>query len=293
MNKQLEIWNSTGMMPYHTKNYIPFNVDYEYLRWAQPILDQPEKGGRTETPVHEFFGTPQSEFDLSLGFPLVTTKHTSMHAIKVELMWMLQGDTNIKYLTDRNVKIWNEWADADGELGPVYGAQWTRWENPNGSRINQIENLVAEINRARNSKGMFVTAWNPSDIGFEKVKIRSCHAFFQCNVTVDGYLNLKMYQRSADWFLGVPYNIASYALLLHMLAQVTGYKPGRVINTYGSAHLYANHVEQIKEQLTREPRPLPTIELNPDIKNIFDFKPSDIVLNNYHPHPALKGEITI
>lgn len=293
MNKSIETWQRTGIVPYHTEDYIPFHADYEYLRWAEIMLAQTEKAGRTETSVLEFFGTPQMEFDLRESFPLLTTKDVHFHSVNVELLWFLTGSTNIEYLNKHKVKIWNEWANEQGDVGPMYGAQWTRWNTPGGLTINQIQNLIDEIKRAPHSKGMTVTAWNPPDLGFDKVKIRPCHILFQTNVSPDGYLNLKMYQRSADWFLGVPFNIASYAELVYMLAQVTGYKPGRLILTFGSAHIYANHIEQMRIQLTRKPRSLPRIELNPDIKDIFAFKPEDIILKDYDPHPKLTGAITV
>ncbi|MES2224714.1 MAG: thymidylate synthase [Patescibacteria group bacterium] len=300
MNNQLETWQNTGIMPYHQTDYIPFHPDYEYLRWVNPILGNRFKEERTGKGNFEFFGTPQIEIDLSLGFGLLTTKKVHFKSIKVETLWYLRGDTNIKFLQDNGVTIWNEWVKEDenwkkedGEIGPLYGSQWTRWNQPNGEKINQIERLVAEIKRARNSKGMFVSSWNPAEIGFDCVKLRPCHGIFQCSVSAQGRLDLKMYQRSADWFLGVPFNIASYSLLLHMLAQVTGYIPGRVINTYGSAHIYSDHVEQMTLQASRTPMPLSTIELNPDIKNIFDFKIEDIVLKDYVSHPKITGDVAV
>jgi thymidylate synthase len=301
MNKtQLEIWNETGIMPYHKENYTPFHADYEYLRWVNAILDQPFKNDRTIHGCHEFFGTPQSEFHMDKGFPLLTTKKTHFKSIKIETLWYLRGDTNIKFLLDHNVTVWNEWVktdkdwkEEDKEIGPLYGAQWTHWNKPNGETINQIQNLIAEIKRAPHSKGMFVTSWNPAEIGFDFVKLRPCHGIFQCSVSPDGFLHLKMIQRSADWFLGVPFNIASYALILHMLAQVTGYKPGRMIHSYDSAHIYTNHIEQLRTQISREPKNLPTIKLNPDIQDIFKFQPEDIQIENYDPHPAIKGDVAV
>ncbi|MDB5188960.1 MAG: thymidylate synthase [Candidatus Nomurabacteria bacterium] len=292
MNNALDTWKRTGIVPYHQEDYIPFHADYEYLRWVEPILNRSHKPDRTGTGGHEFFGTPQTECDLSLGFPLLTTKNVHFNSIKVETLWYLRGDTNIKYLLDNKVTIWNEWATTEGEVGPLYGAQWTKWKKMGGI-INQIENLIAEIKRAPYSKGMFVTSWNPAEIGFDCVKLRPCHGIFQCSVSTDETIDLKMNQRSADWFLGVPFNIGSYALLLQMIAQVTGYKAGRVMTSYGSAHIYVNHMDQMKEQLTRDPRPLPRVELNPDIKNIFDFKLEDIILKEYDPHPKLKGVVAI
>lgn len=293
MSTQLQKWQATGMMPYHTENYTPFHVDYEYLRWVQPILDQPLKKGRV-TDDYEFFGTVQMEFDLTKGFPLMTTKRMPIKTIATELVWMLSGSTNIKYLNERKVKLWNEWADENGDLGPIYGQQWRNWQTPNGETIDQIQGLVDEIKRAPHSKGMLVSAWNPPDLTLKKVKLRSCHPFFQCSVSAnEEYLNMKLYQRSGDFFLGVPFNIAQYALKLSMLSQVTGYKPGRLIVSEASAHIYENHVEQMNLQLTREPRMLPQLYLNPDIKNIFDFKPEDIEIRNYDPHEKIQGEITV
>lgn len=310
MNSQLEKWQATGIMPYHTEQYTPFHVDYEYLRWVQPLLDQPLKKGRV-TDDFEFFGTVQMEFDLTKGFPLMTTKRMPMKTIATELVWMLSGDTNIKYLNERKVKLWNEWADEKGDLGPIYGKQWRNWdafqfveahhENtewvPDEYKkysIDQIQMLIDEIKRAPHSKGMLVSAWNPPDLTLKKVKLRSCHPFFQCSVSADEqYLNMKLYQRSGDFFLGVPFNIAQYALLLSLLSQVTGYKPGRLIVTEASAHIYENHTEQMKLQLTRGPRPLPRLELNPDIKDIFEFKPEDVKIIDYDPHPRITADITV
>ncbi len=310
MNTQLETWGRTGIMPYHTENYTPFHVDYEYLRWVQPLLDQPPKKGRN-TPGHEFFGTVQMEFDLTKGFPLMTTKSMPMKTIATELVWMLSGNTNVKWLNEKKVKLWDEWADGNGNLGPIYGKQWRNWdvfqfvprhaENtewvPDEYKkysIDQIKNLIEEIKRAPHSKGMLVSAWNPADLALDKVKLRSCHPFFQCSVSADeNYLSMKMYQRSGDFFLGVPFNIAQYALLLSMLAQVTGYKPGRLIVTESSAHIYENHVEQMKLQLKRTPKVLPTLHLNTNITDIFEFKPEDVEIRNYDPHPKIKGDITV
>lgn len=300
MNKTLEKWQRTGIVPYHIEDYIPFHADYEYLRWVPAILEQPFKNDRTPYGCHEFFGTPQTECHMDLGFPLLTTKNTHFKSVKIETLWYLRGDTNIKFLLENKVTIWNEWVkkengwkEEDKEIGPLYGAQWTKWNAPNGATINQIQNLVNEIRRAPHSKGMFVSSWNPAEIGFDFVKLRPCHGIFQCSVSPDGFLHLKMLQRSADWFLGVPFNIASYALLLHMLAQVTGYKPGRMIHSYNSAHIYKNHIEQLQTQITRPPKALPEIELNPDIKDIFAFRPEDIVLKNYDPHEKITGTVAI
>lgn len=300
MNTTLETWLRTGIVPYHTENYIPFHADYEYLRWVPAILGQPFKQDRSEHGCHEFFGTPQIECHPEKGFPLLTTKDTHFKSVKIETLWYLRGDTDIKFLLDNKVTIWNEWVkkdapwkEEDKEVGPLYGAQWTKWNASNGVTINQIQKLIDEIKRAPHSKGMFVTSWNPAEIGFDFVKLRPCHGIFQCSVCPDGFLHLKMLQRSADWFLGVPFNLASYALMQRMLAQVTGLKTGRMIHGYNSAHIYTNHIEQLNTQIIRPPKELPIIELNPDIKNIFDFKSEDIVLKNYTPHDKIKGDVTV
>jgi thymidylate synthase len=293
---QLEVWERTGIMPYHTEPYIPFHADYEYLRWINPILDSPQIETRTKYTNQILFGIPQSVFDLRNGdFPLLTTKKIFFKGVKVETLWYLRGETHIKYLKEHGVKIWDEWVkeETDMEVGPIYGPQWVTWNNIHGDNINQIQKLVDEIKRAPRSKGLFVTSWNPAELGFNFVKLRPCHGIFHCNIDSDGFLNMKMYQRSADMFLGVPFNIASYALLLMMLAQVTGLKPGRMIHTYGDAHIYENHVEQLKIQLQREPMALPKLELNPDIKNIFDFTLDDITLRDYNSHGKLTGEVAV
>jgi len=291
---QIETWKRTGIMLYHIEDHIPFHVDYEYLRWVYPILSQSLQSNRTGIGDHEFFGTAQTEFDLTTGlFPLVTTKKVHFKSIAVETLWYLRGDTNIQYLLDNKVTIWNEWANENGEVGPLYGAQWVNWLNAHGGRINQIQKVIDEIKRAPRSKGMVVTSWNPAEIGFDFVKLRPCHGFFQLNVDSEGFLNMKMTQRSADFFLGVPFNIASYALLLMMIAQVTGYKPGRMIHSYGSAHIYENHVEQMKLQATRVPYSLPTLELNPDVTDIFKFRLEDISIKDYECHPPIKGDVAV
>ncbi len=295
-NTQLETWLSTGQMPYHTERYIPFHADYEYLRWVQPILDSPIRGSRTKYANHELFGLPQSVFDLRNGdFPLVTTKKIFFKAVKVETLWYLRGETNIKYLKENGVTIWDEWVKegSDDEVGPLYGPQMVRWNNPYGAPINQIQNLINEIKRAPHSKGMFVSSWNPAEIGFDFVKLRPCHGVFQCNVDTEGYLNMKMHQRSADWFLGVPFNIGSYGLMLRMIAQVTDLKPGRMFHSYGNAHIYENHVEQMKTQLGRTPMDLCQLKLNPDIKDIFKFTLDDIDLVNYTSHGKLVGDVAV
>jgi thymidylate synthase len=229
-------------------------------------------------------------FALRDGFPLVTTKKTHLKSIIHELLWFLRGETNVKSLNDRGVTIWNEWADADGNLGRVYGAQWTDWRTADGRSINQIDDVIAQIKKNPDSRRLIVTAWNPGEIG--TMALPPCHALFQFYVS-EGELSCQLYQRSADIFLGVPFNIASYAMLVLMVAQVCGLKPGEFVHTFGDLHLYANHVEQAKLQLTREPRPLPQMKLNPAAKNIHDFKFEDFELLNYDPHPGIKAPIAV
>lgn len=221
---------------------------------------------------------------------MLTTKKLHLKSIIHELLWFLSGDTNIKYLQDNGVRIWNEWADENGDLGPVYGYQWRSWPGHNGETIDQIADVVRQIRQTPDSRRMIVTAWNPADV--PQMALPPCHAFFQFYVA-DGRLSLQLYQRSADTFLGVPFNIASYALLLMMMAQVTGLKPGEFIHTLGDTHLYLNHLDQARLQLTRSPRPLPKMELNPDVKSIFDFKYSDFTLSDYDPHPHIAAEVSV
>lgn len=221
---------------------------------------------------------------------MLTTKKLHLKSIIHELLWFLSGDTNIKYLQDNGVRIWNEWADENGDLGPVYGYQWRSWPGHNGETIDQIADVVRQIRQTPDSRRMIVTAWNPADV--PQMALPPCHAFFQFYVA-DGRLSLQLYQRSADTFLGVPFNIASYALLLMMMAQVTGLKPGEFIHTLGDTHLYLNHLDQARLQLTRSPRPLPKMELNPDVKSIFDFKYSDFTLSDYDPHPHIAATVSV
>lgn len=248
-----------------------------------------QKEDRTGTGTLSVFGH-QMRFDLSEGFPLVTTKKLHLRSIIHELLWFLKGDTNIKYLHDNKVTIWDEWADENGDLGPVYGAQWRSWKTADGRTIDQITNVIEQIKKNPDSRRLLVVAFNPGDV--DKMALPPCHAFFQFYVA-NGKLSLQMYQRSADVFLGVPFNIASYALLLMMVAQVTGLAPGEFIHTLGDAHLYSNHIEQAKLQLTREHRPLPTMAINPAVKSIFDFKYEDFQLIGYEPHPAIKAEVAV
>lgn len=248
-----------------------------------------EKSDRTGTGTLSRFGH-QMRFDLSQGFPLLTTKKVHLRSIIHELLWFLKGDTNIKYLRDNKVTIWDEWADTDGNLGPVYGAQWRSWKTADGRTIDQISQVVEQIKTNPDSRRLLVIAFNPGEI--DKMALPPCHAFFQFYVA-GGRLSLQMYQRSADVFLGVPFNIASYALLCMMVAQVTGLAPGEFIHTLGDAHLYTNHLEQARLQLTREPRALPRMVLNAQVKSIFDFKFEDFELVGYDPHPAIKAEVAV
>ena len=253
-----------------------------------------EKHDRTGTGTRSIFGH-QMRFDLSAGFPMVTTKKLHLKSIIYELLWFLRGETNVRWLQERGVTIWNEWANAAGDLGPIYGSQWRSWPSPskeNGGdgTIDQISNLIADIKRNPDSRRLIVTAWNPADI--PKMALPPCHCLFQFYVA-DGKLSCQLYQRSADLFLGVPFNIASYALLTLMVAQVTGLKPGDFVHSLGDAHLYLNHIEQSKEQLSRAPLPLPAMRLNPAVKNIFDFKLEDFTLENYQAHPSIKAAIAV
>lgn len=247
------------------------------------------KGDRTGTGTISTFGY-QMRFDLSQGFPLLTTKKVHLRSIIYELLWFLRGETNIKYLHDHKVTIWDEWADANGELGPIYGYQWRSWPTPNGGHIDQITQLIDQIRNNPDSRRLIVSAWNVAEI--EKMALPPCHTLFQFYVA-DGRLSCQLYQRSADVFLGVPFNIASYALLTMMIAQVTGLKPGDFVHTLGDAHIYLNHQEQVDEQLSRTPRPLPTMKLNPEVKSIFDFQYEDFTLEGYDPYPTIKAPIAV
>ena len=261
-----------------------------YLNLLDRILrDGVQKDERTGTGTLSVFGH-QMRFDLSEGFPLLTTKKLHMKSIIYELLWFLKGDTNVRYLQEHGVRIWNEWADENGDLGPVYGHQWRSWPDYDGGVIDQIEYVLNQIRTNPNSRRMIVSAWNVAEVN--KMALPPCHTLFQFYV-VNGRLSLLLYQRSADTFLGVPFNIASYALLCMMIAQVTGLEPGEFIHTTGDTHLYLNHLEQARLQLTREPRPLPTIKLNPDVKSLFDFKYEDFVLENYDPWPHIKADVSV
>ena len=262
----------------------------QYLDLLKRITTEgTQKGDRTGTGTISIFGN-QMRFNLDDGFPLLTTKKLHLKSIIYELLWFLKGDTNVKYLQDNGVRIWNEWADKDGNLGPVYGYQWRSWPDHNGGHIDQISNVIEQIKHNPDSRRLIVSAWNVADI--DTMKLPPCHCLFQFYVA-NGRLSLQLYQRSADTFLGVPFNIASYALLLMMIAQVTGLKPGEFIHTTGDTHLYLNHLEQVKLQLTREPRPLPKMIINPDVKDIFDFKYEDFTLEGYDAWPHIKGAVAV
>ena len=262
----------------------------QYLDLLNRIMTEGvQKEDRTGTGTISVFGH-QMRFNLEDGFPLLTTKKLHLKSIIHELLWFLQGDTNVKYLQENGVRIWNEWADENGDLGHIYGYQWRSWPDYNGGHIDQISEVIDQIKNNPNSRRIIVNAWNVADI--DNMNLPPCHMFFQFYVA-DGKLSLQMYQRSADTFLGVPFNIASYALLLLMVAQVTGLKPGEFIHTLGDTHLYVNHLEQVDLQLTREPRPLPKMKINPDVKNIFDFKYEDFELVDYDPHPHIKGVVAV
>ncbi|MBR0049690.1 MAG: thymidylate synthase [Prevotella sp.] len=262
----------------------------QYLDILERILSEgTKKGDRTGTGTLSIFGT-QSRYNLDDGFPLLTTKKLHLKSIIYELLWFLRGDTNVRWLQERGVRIWNEWADADGELGPVYGHQWRSWPDYNGGTIDQIQQVVDQLKNNPDSRRMIVSAWNVAEVN--SMALPPCHTIFQFYVA-DGRLSLQLYQRSADTFLGVPFNIASYALLLKMMAQVSGLKAGDFIHTTGDTHLYLNHLDQARLQLTRTPRPLPTMVLNPDVKSIFDFTYDDFKLENYDPWPHIKAEVSV
>ncbi|MBD7962858.1 thymidylate synthase [Fictibacillus norfolkensis] len=262
----------------------------QYLDFLQDILHNgTKKEDRTGTGTVSVFGR-QMRFDLQEGFPLVTTKKLHLKSIIHELLWFLKGDTNIAYLKENGVRIWDEWADEDGNLGPVYGHQWRSWSAPNGETIDQISNVIEDIKKNPDSRRLIVSAWNPSDI--PNMALPPCHLLFQFYVA-DGKLSCQLYQRSADSFLGVPFNIASYALLTMMVAQVTGLKPGEFVHTVGDAHIYTNHLEQVELQLTREPKPLPKMKINPNVTSIFDFTYEDFELVDYEAHPHIKGVVSV
>lgn len=261
-----------------------------YLSLMRHVLENgTRKSDRTGTGTISVFGH-QMRFDLSEGFPCLTTKKLHLRSIIHELLWFLKGDTNIAYLKENGVRIWDEWADENGELGPVYGYQWRSWPAPNGGSVDQISHLIQQIKTNPDSRRLIVSAWNPALV--DQMALPPCHALFQFYVA-DGKLSCQLYQRSADIFLGVPFNIASYALLTHMMAQVCDLQPGEFIHTLGDAHLYLNHLEQAELQLTREPRPRPSLVLNPEVKDLFDFTFDDIALEGYDPHPHIKAQVSV
>ena len=265
-------------------------ADAAYLALMQHVLDHGvDKSDRTGTGTRSVFGY-QMRFDLAAGFPLLTTKKLHLRSIIHELLWFLQGDTNIRYLKENGVTIWDEWADEAGDLGPVYGYQWRSWPAPDGSHIDQISDILRQIRTNPDSRRIIVSAWNVADI--PKMALAPCHAFFQFYVA-DGRLSCQLYQRSADIFLGVPFNIASYALLTMMVAQVCGLKAGDFVHTLGDAHLYSNHLDQAREQLSREPRAMPVMRINPEVRDLFAFQFQDFALEAYDPHPAIKAPIAV
>lgn len=262
----------------------------QYLDLLRRILDEgTPKGDRTGTGTLSVFGH-QMRFNLEEGFPLLTTKKLHLKSIIYELLWFLKGDTNVRYLQEHGVRIWNEWADENGDLGPVYGHQWRSWPDYKGGTIDQIQNVLDQIKHTPDSRRMMVSAWNPAEV--DDMALPPCHCLFQFYVA-DGRLSLQLYQRSADTFLGVPFNIASYALLTMMMAQVTGLRPGDFIHTTGDTHLYLNHLSQARLQLTRMPRPLPTMRLNPEVKSLFDFRFEDFTLENYDPYDHIKATVSV
>jgi len=261
-----------------------------YLDLLRLVLEEGKfKSDRTGTGTTSVFGA-QARFNLQSGFPLLTTKKLHLKSILHELLWFLRGETNVRSLQEAGVSIWNEWADADGNLGRVYGAQWCDWRTPDGRSINQIDQVIEQIRSNPDSRRLIVSAWNPGEI--ETMKLPPCHLLFQFYVH-EGVLSCQLYQRSADLFLGVPFNIASYAMLTMMVAQVCGLQPGDFVHTFGDLHLYSNHMEQVKEQLSREPRALPAMTLNPAVKNIHDFQFEDFTLSGYDPHPAIKAPVAV
>jgi thymidylate synthase len=262
----------------------------QYLDLMQRVLDEgAQKTDRTGTGTRSVFGH-QMRFDLAQGFPVLTTKKLHLKSIIVELLWFLRGETNTRFLKEHGVSIWDEWADANGELGPVYGKQWRAWPTPDGRHIDQIQQLLDQLRKTPDSRRLIVSAWNVGEL--DKMALMPCHALFQFYVA-DGKLSCQLYQRSADIFLGVPFNIASYALLTLMVAQVAGFRPGEFIWTGGDCHLYANHLEQTRLQLSREPRKLPKMTLNPDVKDLFGFRYEDFVLSDYDPHPHIKAPVAV
>jgi thymidylate synthase len=277
-------------MPAHHPHAEQARTMRQYLDLMRHILEHgTHKNDRTGTGTLSIFG-PQLRFDLQAGFPLVTTKKVHLKSIIHELLWFLKGETNIRYLKENGVSIWNEWADDKGELGPVYGYQWRSWPAPDGRHIDQMAKVIEDIRRNPDSRRLIVSAWNVADL--DSMALQPCHAFFQFYVA-DGKLSCQLYQRSADLFLGVPFNIASYAALTLMVAQVCNLRPGEFVHTFGDTHLYLNHLEQAREQLSRQPRALPRMILNPEIRNLFEFRYEDFNLVGYEPHPAIKAPVAV
>lgn len=265
-------------------------IEHAYLDLLREILDAGEdQTDRTGVGTRGVFGR-QIRADLKDGFPLLTTKKVFFKGVAVELLWFIKGMTNVRWLQERGVRIWDEWADETGELGPVYGKQWRRWQGPDGAEIDQLAGLIAQIRANPDSRRHVISAWNPADV--PSMALPPCHTLFQFKV-LGGRLHLQLYQRSADMFLGVPFNIASYALLLAMVAKVTGYEPGEYVHTFGDAHIYSNHVDQVQAQLSREPRALPRLTLNPEVSDLFAFEWEDIAVEGYDPHPAIKAPVAV
>jgi thymidylate synthase len=265
-------------------------LEHAYLDLLRDILaNGTDTTDRTGTGTRSVFGR-QIRADLSHGFPLLTTKKVHFKSVAVELLWFVKGLTNVRWLQERGVTIWDEWADENGELGPVYGKQWRRWTGPDGQEIDQLANVLDQIRRTPDSRRLIVSAWNPADV--PSMALPPCHSMFQFYVA-NGRLSLQLYQRSADMFLGVPFNIASYALLLAMVAQVTGYEPGEFVHTFGDAHIYSNHMDQVNEQLSRPPRALPTLSLNPAVTELFAFEYEDIAIQDYDPHPRIAAPVAV
>ena len=265
-------------------------IEHAYLDLLRDILaNGDDQTDRTGTGTLGVFGR-QIRCDLADGFPLLTTKKVHFKSIAVELLWFIKGMTNVRWLQERGVSIWDEWADDDGELGPVYGKQWRRWSGPDGEEIDQLASLIEQIKTTPDSRRLVLSAWNPADV--PSMALPPCHTLFQFKV-LGGRLHLQLYQRSADMFLGVPFNIASYALILAMMAKVTGYEPGEYVHTFGDAHIYANHMDQVREQLSRAPRPLPRLSLNPNVNDLFAFEYEDIRLEDYDPHPRIAAAVAV
>jgi thymidylate synthase len=265
-------------------------VERAYLQLLRDILENgAEQDDRTGVGTRSVFGR-QLRCDLSKGFPLLTTKKVHFKSIAIELLWFLRGETNVRWLQERGVKIWDEWADENGDLGPVYGKQWRRWEGPDGTEIDQLSNILEQIRSNPASRRLIVSGWNPADV--PNMALPPCHTLYQFNIA-NGKLSCQLYQRSADMFLGVPFNIASYALLTAMVAKVCGLEPGEYIHTFGDAHIYSNHMDQVSEQLARTPRALPTLKLNPEANDLFHFEYEDIILEGYDPHPRISAPVAV